>query len=208
MNKDIFVGFIAKDFNNCVDKGVFTVDLKYADVTPVHKKKDNSDKTNSRSVSTLRNISKIYENLSPCQCGFLKRYSTQHFLLVMLEIFKESLDKGNEFGAFLTDLTKAFDCIDNKLLIAKLFWYGVSPLSLNLIFYYLKNRTRRVEIITSYSDKSNIEYGVPQGSILEPLLFNIDLIDFFFKCDILKLQVIPMIQPHILVLMTYLAYLT
>ena len=81
----------------------------------------------------------------------------------MLEKFKEFLDKGNEFGALLTDLSKAFDCIDHKLLIAKLFWYGAS--SLNLIFSYLSNRTRRVKIKTSYSDKSTIEYGVSQGSI-------------------------------------------
>ena len=108
---------------------------------------------------------------------------TQHCLLIMLEKFKESADKGNEFGALLTDLSKAFDCIDNKLLIAKLFWYGVKPSSLNLIFSYLSNRTQRVKIKTSYSDKSNIEYGVPQGSILGPLLFNTDLIDLFFECD-------------------------
>ena len=56
MNKDIFAGFIAKNFNNCVDKGVFPDDLKHAHVTPVHKKKDKSDKTNYKSVSILTNI--------------------------------------------------------------------------------------------------------------------------------------------------------
>ena len=57
------------------------------------------------------------------------------------------------------------------------------PSSLNLIFSYLSNRAQRVKIKTSYSDKSNIEYGVQQGSILGPLIFNIDLIDLFFECD-------------------------
>ena len=83
INKDIFAGFIAKDFNNCVDVGVFADDLKHADVTPVHKKKDKSDKINYRPVSILTNISKIYDKLiynqlydyfddilSPGQCGF------------------------------------------------------------------------------------------------------------------------------------------
>ena len=56
-------------------------------------------------------------------------------------------------------------------------------MSLNLIFSYLSNRTQRVIIKISYSDKGNIEYGVPQGSILEPLLFNIDLIDLFYEGD-------------------------
>ena len=163
MNKDIFTGFIAKDFNNCVDKGVFPDDLKHADVTPVHKKKDKSDKANCRRVSILPKISKIYEKLiysqlydcfddilPPSQCGFRKRHSTQHCLLVILEKYKESVEKGSEFGSVLTDLSKAFDCIDHKLLIAKLFWYGISPSSLNLIFSYLSNRTQRVEIKTSF----------------------------------------------------------
>ena len=125
-----------------------------------------------------------YYLLSPSKCGFRKGHSTQHFLLVMLEQFKESVNKGNEFGALLTDLSKAFDCINHKLLIAKLFWYGVSPSSLNLIFSYLSNRTQRVKTKTSYSDKSTIQYSrVPQGSILGPSLFNINLIDLFFECD-------------------------
>ena len=173
-NKDIFANFIAKDFNNCVDKGVFPEDLKYADVTPVHKKKDKNDKTNYRPVSILPNISKIYEKLiynqlydyfdevlSPIQCGFCKGHNTQHCLLIMSETFKESTDKGSEFGAFLTELSKAFNCTDHKLLIAKLFWYVFSPSSLNLIFSYLSNRTQRVKIKASYSDKNNIKYGVP-----------------------------------------------
>ena len=131
--------------------------------------------------------------LSPSQCGFRKGYSTQHCLLVILEKFKESVDKSNKFGTLLTDLSKVFDCIDHKLLIEELFWYRVSPSSLNLVFSYLSNQTQRVKTKSSYSDKSNIEYGVPQCSILGPLLFNM----------ILKLQVMLMIQLHILVLMTY-----
>ena len=107
-NRDTFAGFIANDFNNCVDKGLFLDDLKHADVTPIYKNKDKSDKTNYRPVSVLPNISKIYEKiiynqlydyfddiLSPSQCGFRKGQSTQHCLIVILEKFKESVDKGN-----------------------------------------------------------------------------------------------------------------
>ena len=74
----------------------------------------------------------------------------------------KSVDKYNEFGALLTDVSKACDCIDHKLLIATLSWYGVSPSSLNLIFFYLSNRAQRVKIKPNYSDKSNIDYGVLQ----------------------------------------------
>ena len=79
---------------------------------------------------------------------------------------KESIDKENEFGALLTDLSKAFDCIDHSLLIAKLHCYGMSSASLNLISSYLFQRTQHIKIDNSFSEKVSIEYGVPQGSIL------------------------------------------
>ena len=101
----------------------------------------------------------------------------------MLENFKKSADEGNDFGALLTDLSKAFDCIDHKLLIAKLSCYGVSPSALNLINSYLSNRTQRIKINNSFSRRSSIEYGVLQGSFLGPLLFNIDLTDLFYECE-------------------------
>ena len=64
---------------------------------------------------------------SPKQCGFRKDYSAQRCLMVMLEKFKESRDKREEFGAFFTDLSNVFDCIDYNLLITKLSWYGLTP---------------------------------------------------------------------------------
>ena len=84
---------------------------------------------------------------------------------------------------FFTDLSKASDCIDHNLLITKLSWYGVTPKSLKLIFSYLSNRTQGVRINNSYSRKSEIKYGVPQGSVLGLLLFNIDLTDLFLECE-------------------------
>ena len=85
-------------------------------------------------------------------------------------------------GQLLTNLSKAFDCIDHKLLIDKLFWYDVSPTALNLIHSYLTNRTQRIKIDNSYSSRSSIECDVPQESVLGKLLFNIDLIDLFYEC--------------------------
>ena len=135
MNKDIFGGFITKDLNNCMDKGVFPDDLKHVDVTPIQKKKDKSDKTSYRPVSILSNISKVYEKLiynqpheyfddilSPSQCSFRNGNSTQHRLIVTFEKFKESMNKGNEFGALITDLSKAFECVDHRLRISIIFF--------------------------------------------------------------------------------------
>ena len=129
----------------------------------------------------------LYEHfnsiLSPKQCGFRTGYSAQHCLMVMLEKFKESQDKGEEFRAFSTDLSKAFDCRDHNLLITKLSWYEVIPISLKLIFSYLSNQTQGARISNSYSRKSEIKYSVPKGSVFGPLLFNIDLIDLFLECE-------------------------
>ena len=196
MNSDIFANFICLHFNYCIDTGEFLQEFKNADIIPVHKKKEKSDKTNYRLVSILPNLSNIYEKLIynqlydyfdkillPSQWGFPKGYISQHCLLAMLENFKKSADDGNEFGALLTDFSKAFDCIDHKLFIAKLFCYGVSPLALHLIYSYLSNRAQRIKINNRFSRRSSIEYGVPQGSFLGPLLFDIDLTYLFYECE-------------------------
>ena len=150
MNANIFVNFICFYFKYCIYIGELAQVLKHADITPVHKKKEKSEKTNDRYVIIFPNLSKIYEKLIynqlydyydydydtilfPSQYGFRKRYSSQNCLLAMLENVEKSADNENKFGASLTGLAKPFDCIDHKLLIAKFFWYGVSPSALNLI---------------------------------------------------------------------------
>ena len=89
-------------------------------------------------------------------------------------------DNSKMFGALLTDLSKAFDCIDHELLIAKLNAYGFSITALKLVHSYLSNRKQRIKINSSYSSWLEIFWGVPKGSILGPLLFNVFLIDLFF----------------------------
>ena len=111
-----------------------------------------------------------------------KGYSTQHCLLVLTEEFK-AIDTDNKFGALLTDLLKAFDCLDHSLLVAKLHWYGFSGLSLKLIFSYFSVRTHRTKMKECFINRLKIEYGVPQCSILGPLLFNINSIDMFHECE-------------------------
>ena len=86
---------------------------------------------------------------------------------------------GEASAALLTDLSKAFDCLPYDLLIAKLHACSIKKFSLNFLFLYLKNRKQRVRLNSTYSEWIDILFGVPQGSILGPLLFNIFLCDLF-----------------------------
>ena len=151
-------------------------------------------------MSILSTVSKIYERclydqinqyfqplFSKLQCGFRKRHSAQHCLLVLIEKCRKVLDKQGFAGLLLTDLSKAFDCIDHELLIAKLHAYGFNIKSLEFIDSHLYDRIQRVKINSSFSHWSKVESGIPQGSIKGLLLFNIYICDLFF--DIIEIDI-------------------
>ena len=148
--------------------------------------------SNYRPISLLPTLSKLFEKLLYQQiipyinkyladglCGFREGFSAQHCLIIMIEKIKQTLDKNGVAGTLLTDLSKAFDCIQHDLLIAKLHAYGFSMESLQLIGNYLSNRKQRTRINSAFSEWVNIIFGVPQSSILGPLLFNIYINDIF-----------------------------
>ena len=118
--------------------------------------------------------------ISPYLFGFRKGHNTEQCLIVMLEIWKKALDEKIVAGAILTDLSKAFDCLNHDLLLAKLHTYGFDNQALNFIKSYLKGRKQRTKIADTCSSWNDIKYGVPEGSIREPLLFNIFLNDIFY----------------------------
>ena len=118
--------------------------------------------------------------LSKYQCSFRNGYSTKYCLLAILKKRKSAVDKGKSFGALLTDLSKAFECLSHELLLAKLHACGFSIAALRLIHSYLADGRQRTKINMSNSSWEEIVFGVPQGSILGPLLFYIFLRDLFF----------------------------
>ena len=157
---------------------------------------DPSDKANYRSVSILPLVSKVFEKimydqlydyiehfLNQLLCGFRKAHSTQHALFRLLQKWQKELDSGGFIGIILMDLSKAYDCLPHDLLIAKLEAYGLDNDSLNLLLDYLSFRKQRTKVGSAYSKWSKIRRGIPQGSILGSLLFNIFTNDIFMTIE-------------------------
>ena len=193
---DTYLPILTDIINDSIKNGVFPGELKLAEVIPLFKKDDPFDKSNYRPVSLFSHMSKVFERiiynqineyiepfLSNLLTGFRKNHNSQHSLLKMLESFKEALDKDNSVSAIFMDLSKAFDTLKDDLLIAKLEAYGFSVNSLFYIHSYLNKRLQKTNINNNYSLWTEIFTGVPQGSILVPLLFNIYINEIFVFVD-------------------------
>ena len=197
---DICAPLLLSIINNGITDKIFDKGMKNADLTPVHKKDKDTDETTYRPVSGLPAGSKVFERImhkqiegyiekffSPFLCGYRKNYSSQHALLALIEKWRHILDNKGYGGAILMDLSKAFDTLNHDLIIAKLHAYGFTKSALMLVKSYLTNRWQRTKINNSFSSWVQLLTGVPQGSILGPLIFNIDINDLFYlehECDV------------------------
>ena len=132
----------------------------------------------------FKQMSKYFEKLfSEYLSGFRRGYGCQHVLIRLNESWKLALDNKKIIAALSMDLSKAVDCLQHDLIIAKLHAYGFDMQALKLIYSCLSNRIQSVKVKDAYSSTSTVLSGVPQGSLLGVILFNIQFIDIFDITD-------------------------
>ena len=172
--------------NLCIDKAIWLDALKSAEVIPIHKSKEKHMATNYRPISLISNPAKILNKilhkgittfinkcdiLAKNQYGFRKNKSTKDVLTLISNVIYGKLDKSTPIAIIFFDLAKAFDTVNHQILLDKLYNYGIRGSAHNLIKSYLGNRLQKGKLNQITSQLESVNTGVPQGTILGPLLF-------------------------------------
>jgi hypothetical protein len=178
---------LTKLFNACINNSMIPNEWKIAYITPIYKGKGpKADLVNYRPIAIVSPIAKVFETLltrkmtsyleskmilHDSQYGFRPGRSCELALNTMIEDWRESLDEGQGVVSVFLDLSKAFDTISHSLLLKKLHFYNFSSKSISLLSNYLSDRTIKVNIDGTLSKSAAMTVGVPQGSVLGPMLF-------------------------------------
>ena len=190
---------ITSIFNSSIVHRTFPNEWKKANITPIWKGKGSkSDPTNYRPISVLpifarvlekacaRQLSEFVESkhyIPDQQFGFRARSSCEHALITGLDSWMGAVDKGEVVGAILVDLSKAFDSVPHRMLLSELSKIACSQNVLAWFFDYLNGREQRVITSGNETPWRSVSRGVPQGSCLSPLLFNIFIRELPTKCN-------------------------
>ena len=186
--------------NNAFQSNTFPGDMKKSEIAPIFKKSDHMRKENYRPVNLITVFAKVFESIIADQINnfmtqqiskklgaYRKGHGCSQVLTLAVNSWKWALDKNEYVGALLMDLSKAFDSIPHDLLLCKMNAYGFSQNSCEFMLSYLFQRMQRVKIKSARSEWKVMKRGIPQGSCLGPLLFNLFLNDVFFSVELCEL---------------------